>query len=126
MKLRVQGNSVRLRLTQAEVAQFSKTGYVEENIEFGPGASFCYALESCSKILAPRVLYQNGDLRIQVSCTAAQEWFTTDQVGISGEQPGPNGKPPFSILIEKDFKCMHSDKPDPDAYPNPLELDARG
>jgi hypothetical protein len=27
----------------------------------------------------------------------------------------------LAILIEKDFKCVHSDHPDPDAYPNPLE-----
>ena len=51
MKLRLHGNSLRLRLNQADVAQFSKTGYLEETVEFGPGASFCYharvVLESC-------------------------------------------------------------------------------
>src|SRR5271170_3801600 len=103
MKLRLHGNSLRLRLNQAEVAQFSKTGYVDETVQFGPGASLCYILESCSKITTPRAIFQNGELRVQVSCAALKEWVTTDQVGISGEQPQATGKP-LSILIEKDFK----------------------
>jgi hypothetical protein len=40
-------------------------------------------------------------------------------VGISAEQPLSDGKQ-LEIVIEKDFKCIHSDHPDPDAYPNPL------
>jgi hypothetical protein len=125
MKLRLHGNSLRLRLNQAEVAQFSKTGYVDESIEFGPGASLCYILESSSKITSPRAIYQNGELRVQISCAALHDWVTTDRVGISGEQALANGKP-LSILIEKDFRCMHGDDSDVDAYPNPMELGARG
>jgi hypothetical protein len=34
MKLRIHGNSLRLRLSQSEVAQFSKTGYVEDSVQF--------------------------------------------------------------------------------------------
>jgi hypothetical protein len=120
MKLRLHGNSLRLRLNQGEVAQFSKTGYVEETVEFGPGASLCYVLESCSKITSPQAVFRNGELRIQISCTATKEWVTTDRVGIAGEQAQANGKP-LSILIEKDFKCLHGDESNPDAYPNPVE-----
>jgi hypothetical protein len=121
MKLRLHGNSLRLRLNQAEVAQFSKTGYVEETIEFGPGSSFCYILESSSKIAGPKAVFQNGELRVQISCAAAKEWATTDRVGMSGEQSLENGKP-LSILIEKDFRCMHGEEADLDAYPNPMAL----
>ena len=40
---------------------------------------------------------------------------------ISGDQPLESGKR-LSILIEKDFQCLHGDVArDPDAYPNPLE-----
>ena len=120
MKLRMHGNSVRLRLNQAEVAQFSKTGYVEETVQFAPGSNLCYILETSSKITTPRAVYQNGELRVQVSCAATKEWVTTDQVGISGEQQQPSGTT-LSILIEKDFKCMHRAEPDDDAYPNPIE-----
>jgi len=121
MKLRLHGNSLRLRLNQAEVAQFSKTGYVEESIAFGPAACLSYILESSSKIASPRAVYQNGELRVQVSCAATKEWVTTDRVGISGEQSLGDGKP-LSILIEKDFQCVHGEESDADAYPNPIGL----
>jgi hypothetical protein len=121
MKLRIQGNSLRLRLSQSEVAQFSKTGFVEDSIQFAPGASFAYALESLSSLRSPQALYANGGLRIQVPGPDATDWVRTDRVGISGDQPLESGKR-LSILIEKDFQCLHADdERDPDAYPNPLE-----
>ncbi len=121
MKLRIQGNSLRLRLSQSEVAQFSKTGFVEDSIQFAPGASFAYALESLSSLSAPQALYSNGWLRIQVPGADATGWACSDRIAISGDQPIESGKR-LSILIEKDFQCLHgSEAPDPDAYPNPLE-----
>ncbi len=107
MKLRIQGNSLRLRLNQSEVAQFSKTGFVEDSIQFGPGASFAYTLESSSSIPAPQASFQNGWLR---DSGPRRGWRSigsrTDRVGISGDQPLESGKR-LSILIEKDFQCLH-------------------
>jgi hypothetical protein len=121
MKLRIQGNSLRLRLSQSEVAQFSKTGFVEESVQFAAGANFTYTIESSSSIPAAQASYQNGWLRIQVPAATGTDWFTTDRVAISAEQPLESGKH-LSILIEKDFQCLHGDvERDPDAYPNPLE-----
>jgi len=121
MKLRIHGNSLRLRLSQSEVAQFSKTGFVEDSIQFGPGATFAYALESLSSVSAPQALYANGFLRIQVPRTEGTNWACSDCVGMSGDQSLESGKQ-LSILIEKDFQCLHGDDArDPDAYPNPLE-----
>lgn len=125
MKLRIQGNSLRLRLNQSEVAQFSKTGFVEDSIQFSPGASFAYALESLSSLSAPQALYTNSCLRIQLPAADAIDWATSDRVGISGDQPLDCGKR-LSILVEKDFQCLHGNEaPDPDAYPNPLEESLR-
>ncbi len=124
MKLRMHGNALRLRLNQAEVGQFSKTGWLEEVVEFAPGASFSFALESLSSAPAARAVYYNGSLRVQIPAATANRWITTDEVGIQAEQPAGNGKH-LSILIEKDFKCVHSPNPDPDAYPNPLQQESR-
>jgi hypothetical protein len=121
MKLRIHGNSLRLRLNQSEVAQFSKTGFVEDSIQFSPGASFAYVLESLSSLSAPQALYANGSLRIQVPRADATDWACSDRVGISVDQALESNQR-LSILIEKDFQCLHSDEArDPDAYPNPLE-----
>jgi len=121
MKLRIHGNSLRLRLNQSEVAQFSKTGFIEDSVRFAPSANFAYTIESCSSIPAPLASFQNGWLRVRIPAAMATEWFTSDRVGISAEQPVESGKPLF-ILVEKDFQCLHGDvERDPNAYPNPLE-----
>jgi hypothetical protein len=60
-----------------------------------------------------------------VPAALAVEWYTTDRVSISGEQPLESGKS-VSILVEKDFQCLHGEVGrDPDAYPNPLEEPVR-
>src|ERR1700722_17995679 len=100
MNLRIHGNSLRLRLNQSDVAQFSKTGFVEDSIQFAPGASFAYALESLSKLSAPQALYANGFLRIQVPRADSNDWVMSDRVGISGDQLLESGQH-LSILIEK-------------------------
>lgn len=123
MKLRIQGNSLRLRLNQSEVAQFSKTGFVEDRIQFGPGAKFVYTLEASSSLPEPQASYQDSWLRVEIPAAAAKEWYTTDRVSLSGEQPIEAGQV-LSILIEKDFQCVHGDR-DPDAFPNPIEESVR-
>jgi hypothetical protein len=119
MKLRMHRNSVRLRLNQGDVAQFSKTGHVEESVEFVPGTSLSYVLESSSTIATPQANYKNGELRVQIPTRQGMEWAMGEGVGISGEQPLGSGKS-LSILIEKDFQCAHGEK-DPKAYWNPNE-----
>lgn len=121
MKLRIQGNSLRLRLSQPEVAQFSKTGFVEDSIQFAPGASLTYTIETASALHAPLATYQDHWLRVQVPTSAAQDWYTSERVAISSDQPIDDEKI-LSVLIEKDFQCLHGgEQRDPDAYPNPLE-----
>jgi hypothetical protein len=125
MKLRIQGNSLRLRLSQSEVAQFSKTGFVEDSIQFAPGASLSYTIETASALEAPLATFQDHWLRVQVPASAARDWYTTDRVAISSDQPIGDEKA-LSVLIEKDFQCLHGgEQRDPDAYPNPLEEPVR-
>ena len=115
MKLRIQGNALRLRLNQAEVAQFSKTGFFEDSIEFSPGARLTYALESSTTVRSPKAIYRDGSLRVQVPHQAAFEWATSEKTGLSGGDH-------LAITIEKDFQCLHGDGAhDPQAFPNPLQ-----
>jgi hypothetical protein len=46
MKLRIQGNSIRLRVSRSELAAFVETGRLEETVYFGPQVetSLTYAL----------------------------------------------------------------------------------
>ncbi len=110
MKLRLQGNSIRLRLNRSDVAEFAQAGRIQDTVDFGQGAFFAYALE-ISKTGEPRAFLEGNTLRITLAKEDAQDWVRSDRVGISGQDQQ------LSILVEKDFQCLH--EPDPDAYPNP-------
>ena len=45
MKLRIKGDSLRLRVGPAEVERLTGSGRIEETIHFAPGVQMTYALE---------------------------------------------------------------------------------
>ena len=114
MKLRIRGNSVRLRLTQSEVEALAKDAFVEERTEL-VGNTFSYALKIEDG--AMRASFENGILTVSVPTNEAQEWVSSDRVemeGISGH---------VRILVEKDFACVTPrGEEDVDAFPNPNEV----
>ncbi len=52
MKLRIKGNSLRLRLQQAEIAALREGKAVEETVRFSPASRLVYALERGGDALA--------------------------------------------------------------------------
>ena len=124
MKLRVRGNSVRLRLTRSEVARFAELGSVEERVEFGlePHQQLVYALQSLPEIAETKAAFESNRLTVFVPKNKAEQWAQTNQVGIETEQILSEGKQ-LRILIEKDFACLE-ERPaedESDAFPHPLE-----
>jgi hypothetical protein len=116
MKLRIQGNSLRLRLTQTEVAQLHDHGRVESSIEFVEGCPLAYALEA--SIDAPHVSAKFDGHRIWVILPEGvmRSWTEGDNVTIDARSnSGPH------VLVEKDFQCLHKGaEENPGAYPHPL------
>ena len=107
MKMRIQGNAIRLRLNRREVEQFSSEGRVNDAVQFPAGGALNYTVEAA---------YHPGEITIRVPHPVAQHWTESDEVGISGADGG------LEIVIEKDFQCLHKDAGvrDPEAFPNPL------
>ncbi len=124
MKLRLRGNSVRLRLTKTEVAQFGETGSVRETVEFGtePHGQFVYELTTSAQVEDVRATLEINRLTIMVPESQAKEWTQTNRVGLGTEQSTGEGKT-LRILIEKDFACLEErpNEDESDAFPNPLE-----
>jgi len=116
VKLRIQGNSLRLRVTQKEVAQLRDRGRVESFIEFAPGRSLVYLLESSFRAKAVTANFVGHTIRVIVPMQVMTDWIENGQVSIEAlSQSG------VQLLIEKDFQCLHkSGEQDPDAYPHPL------
>ena len=116
MKLRIQGNSLRLRLNQREVAQLSDAGRVESSIEFAPGCSLSYLLESSPVAESTSTTFDGRAIRVTIPIRQMTQWVESDRVGI--ETPVQSG---VELLIEKDFQCLHrSADQEPDAFPRPL------
>jgi hypothetical protein len=119
MKLRIRGNSLRLRLTRTEVDDFSRRGHVSDGIEFGSGAALSYSLRRCPASRAITASFGDGRIEVRVPDADAQAWAQTEAVSLRGGAAGP-GAP--SILIEKDFACLiqREGEDDSDAFRNPL------
>jgi len=122
MKLRLQFNSIRLRLKRSEVEQFVRTGRVEEKIIFGDAAgdTLHYVLEATDKISTPRAEFKAGGILVQVPTQMALRWGSGDDIGIEGDESAGN-KTQLRILVEKDFACIDgTEEQNFDTFPNPL------
>ena len=115
MKLRLQGNSVRIRLTRSEVERLRDTGLVEESVDFGSGEALAYRLQSRMEPGPARAEFRQGAVTVSVSTEAAQAWAGSDEVGIYAQSGA------LTISIEKDFRCLTRplDEQERDAYPHP-------
>jgi dihydroxyacetone kinase len=107
MKLRFEDNSLRLRLSAAEVAQFAETGRVAVVVPLGltPHESLTYALErSASEEF--RITHGAGAITVKVPATLANHWTSTDQNGLSATLMMAKDQP-LKVLVEKDLDCRH-------------------
>ncbi|HUA84624.1 MAG TPA: hypothetical protein VMB85_12240 [Bryobacteraceae bacterium] len=114
MKLRFHSNTLRIRLSQSEVARLGEAGRVEETVVFPAGRSLAFAVElRPSREIAAS--FDGERIEIAVPADLGRTWIASDQPGIENPDATPK------ILIEKDFQCLHQNPvANPDAFPNPL------
>jgi hypothetical protein len=120
MKLRIKGNSLRLRVSRSEMDRLLHDGHIEESIRFAPdaAANLTYALEHAPAAPAISLHYLDRKIRIMLSTDAAEQWAGSDEVGVYGE--ADTGGEPLALIVEKDYACLDRDDPqDADAFPNP-------
>ena len=122
MKLRLKGNSIRLRLGQSEVRRLASGGIVEESTVFGPSRQECftYAISASPDVSGVSASLADRRLVIRAPSSMVHQWATTDQVGIQSLQRTGNDDG-LLILIEKDFECIEAPpgESQEDAFPNP-------
>lgn len=118
MKIRIEGNSIRLRLRQSEVAQLAEKGRVGEATHL-PGGVFRYeltlqsGLEDLSAYLGPE------GIAVNLPEGWGQAWPDDSRVGFEGVLPLDGGKE-LHLLVEKDFVCLDRDlSAQQDQYPHP-------
>lgn len=121
MKLRLRNNSIRLRLTQGEVAQFGKTGRVDEMIQFSDTMYFYYVLEKSPHVAELQAKLENSRITVMVPHDIADRWVNSTDVGMENDWPIGSDSLTLRILVEKDFACLteRAGEDDSDAFPNP-------
>lgn len=120
MKLRIRGNSLRLRISRSEMAKLVESGTIEDTIHFAPSpdAKLTYALHLAAADSEISVEYLPQRVTVVLSTGAATRWATSDAVGIYGSSDTSAG--PLELIVEKDFACIDGNEPsDEDAFPNP-------
>ena len=111
MKLRIKGDTIRLRLTQSEVAAVANGDIVAETTSLPQ--PFTYALETSGEKFG--AAFEGGRMTVSIPRAIAARWAGTEEVSLRGREGG------VGILVEKDFACLvpREGEEDPDAFPNP-------
>ena len=120
MKLRIRGDSIRIRVSQGELREIAERGRVRDTVRFGGGVGLSYALESDSSARAPLARYAGNLISVVLPAAAVQRWAGSNEVSIEGEQALGGGET-LRILVEKDFACLQPrpGEDDSDMFANP-------
>jgi len=121
MKIRIRGNTLRLRLTQTELDAFAKDGEVKDMTKFNDDHILYYTIEKTHESQLSAIL-ENNAIKVFIPQNRIFEWTKTDLVGIDN---GETDADKLHILVEKDFQCLkpRSGEEDQDGFPNPMAID---
>lgn len=118
MKLRIKGNSVRLRLSKPEVEQLSYDGAVTEQIHFA-NADFIYSIKKSFDENNIRAEYHNNQLTVYVPANLLNGWPGNNVISLDNRLADGSLSEVY-VLVEKDFKCIDDSSEDQsDNYENP-------
>jgi hypothetical protein len=120
MKLRIKGDSLRLRVAPSEMARLLEGGRVEDTIHFGAGRdeSLTYALEQDANARSLAVRYQPARVTVVLPASEALAWTQGDAVGVYGAVDVGTAR--LEIAVEKDWACLDKGEAENrDTFANP-------
>lgn len=119
MKLRIRGDSVRLRLSQGELGRFLNEGEVSDCVRFPNGGRLDYRLLRDTAAATVGADFEAGVVTVRVPDAVANRWSQPEEVGFGGSES--LGADSLDILVEKDFACLapRDGEDESDLFPNP-------
>ena len=118
MKIRIQGNSIRIRLSKSEVDKLANEGIVDEKTSFG-NTSFAYCLKKNDSLTELFAAYENDQIRMEIPTSFLVNWPTNQVVGFDANMRISETETLY-LLVEKDFKCLDNVTEDQsDNFDNP-------
>lgn len=126
MKLRIKGDSFRLRISPSEMNRLLQSGRIAETIGFGPQPheKLTYALQMDNDRGSPdgamTIRYLPQEITVFVRAEQARLWAGGEQVGIYAEVN--TGQAQLELAVEKDFACLDkNDAANQDTFPHPKQ-----
>jgi hypothetical protein len=121
MKLRIHNNSVRIRLSQKEVALLAAGERVTQTTTFPNHAALSASIESSAHAVNLTATFDRCCIAVVLPLGQTIEWANSDRVSMETDQR-IEGERSLRILVEKDFQCLHARiGDDADAFPNPAD-----
>ena len=103
MKLRLEGNSIRLRVRKSDLTKLQAKGVITETLVFPNNLNFDYELRTDTNIETIDAQLSATAITVSIPLSMATNWLNSDAVGL--EHTVNSG---LFILIEKDFPCTDS------------------
>jgi len=120
MKLRISGNSIRLRLSMSDVQMLVQGGVVQDKCHIG-SSTLTYQVSQKTQLEKLFATYSDDMIDVKIPKEWLTDWDTDERVGFEGHDA--HG---LYILIEKDFQCMkprpHEDESDLFLNPNANDI----
>ena len=106
MKLRLDRNTIRLRLDEADVARLTRGESLAHAIEFGPRPEdrFTYELKLDDACIEMAASLQDRGIVIRIPAAMAVSWAEGAEIGIEGGQFVDDDRM-LGVLLEKDLRC---------------------
>ena len=118
MKIRIKGNSIRLRLTKTDVADLKEKGMVKEETVFNFEAVFSYALFVDADSEEIHAKFKDNCVTVFLPEKEAAILTDTEEITVKNSQYNGSADGLF-ILIEKDLQCLDDTSEDQsDMYEN--------
>ena len=118
MKIRIKGNSIRLRLSKTDVAKLGTTGWLEEQTSFGKN-KFAYALKAVDNGNELSASFDDGTITMFIPKILIKDWPVNNIVGFDSTLKLTETDSLY-LLVEKDFACIDETVEDQtDNYENP-------
>lgn len=120
MKLRIKGNSIRIRLSKTEVDELVSGSIQHDSTSFG-NSSFSYTVQPVNDGGSLSAGYDNNTITLYVPKALLKDWCENSVVGFEAMMPLENSGH-LHLLLEKDFKCLDKTMEDQsDFYDNPAK-----
>jgi hypothetical protein len=100
MKLRIRGNSIRIRVSKIELAKIAETGRAEESVRFSSEQGLRYGIE-VRPTGAVTATFAGDAIIVTLPKPRLDLWLRANEISVEGSQPIGGGKV-LQIALEKD------------------------